>query len=142
VIGQPGDSTPASSPVLSYFAWWDCPRGGIVTIDGRVHYFASEFSEVLDDYAPTFRLWPVPDEALEPELESWAAWVAWRSSFDRGEHPAPYDQEDRLRALSSFRRPPEDSLLAMPEWEMDPDRSYAVRPPNHRVRWTILTANA
>jgi len=68
--------------VITYFGWWDCPRYGIVTEDGLPHYFASDFSEELDDYDPVFRLWPVPDEALERELKFWDIWVAWRASFD------------------------------------------------------------
>ena len=49
---QPVPSAPSSDLVITYFGWWDCPRGGIVAEDGHPHYFRSDFSEELDDYDP------------------------------------------------------------------------------------------
>jgi len=146
VTVQPVPSAPSSDLVITYFGWWDCPRGGIVTEDGHPHYFRSDFSEELDDYDPVFRLWPVPDEALERELRFWDLWVAWRASFDRGERPSPIDQQEEFRRLSdelrSFRVPPQDALMAIPHWELDRDRSFAVHAPKHRVQWNISPTDA
>ena len=76
---------------------------------------------------------------LERELKWWDLWVAWHASFDRGERSAPIDQQGEFRRLSdelhSFRVPPPDALLAIPHWELDRDRSFAVRTPKHRVGW-------
>jgi len=49
VTSQPVDST----LVITHSGWWDCPRQGIVAFDGLPHYFASDFSDELDDYDPS-----------------------------------------------------------------------------------------
>ena len=126
-----------SWPVACWDDWWDCPRAGIVVIAGRAYHFVSEFSEALDDYEAAFKLWPVPEEALDRERRRWADWVSWRTSFDRGENPAPYTVPDEFKPLDSDWVPPEGSISAIPEWELDPDNSFRIRQPRHRVRWVV-----
>jgi len=135
VSSNPVEAIPESSLVTSWYHWWDCPRAGIVVIAGCAHYFVSTFSEALDDYEPAFRLWPVPQEVLDAEGRRWADWVVWRTSFDRGENPPPYTLPVEFKPLESNWVPPEDAISAVPIWELDPDRSFRFREPQHRVRW-------
>lgn len=140
---RPGEQAGTSfEAVLAYFNWWDCPRAGVALLNGEPHYFLSDFSDALDDYEPEFQLWPVPPEALQPEREWQARWVAWRSAFDRREHPAPLERDAEFaelsRRLKDYRTPPADRTLAVPKWKLDTNRSYARRVPQHEVHWRVI----
>jgi hypothetical protein len=125
--------------VLCAWAWWDCPRSGVAPIQGKPYRFLCEFSEELDDYPAEFHLWPITDDQLEGELGAWSLWVDWRGRFDRGGALQPFEHDPNVRAslsrLQAYVSPPSDALLAIPEWELDRNRSFSGRVPKHRVRW-------
>jgi hypothetical protein len=130
-------------PVLSYLGWWDCPRSGVALVGGQPYYFDCQFSEELDDYPGQFRLWPVPDGELAVELEVWQMFADWRDEYDSGLRPPPFPGDLQSPALDRVlrrhqRQPPPDARVAIPEWRLDPDRSFAGRIPTHRVRWTFV----
>lgn len=137
-----GEPSRGFEPVLAYFEWWDCPRSGIALLDGEPHYFACEFSDLLDDYESEFRLWPVAPEAQQRENEWQARWVKWRSAHDRGELPGRIEHDaafaELSRSLEESRTPPADTVLAVPDWKLDSNRSYAIREPQHEVRWRVI----
>jgi hypothetical protein len=124
--------------VLCAWGWWDCPRSGVAMIDGEPYRFACEFSQALDDYPVAFKLWPIDRTQLEEELALWRRWVDWRSRVDSGQSPAPFEQQPDHEAFSkrlqSINTPP--AVLAIPEWRLDPNRSFAGRVPKHFARWT------
>ena len=126
--------------VLCSWSWWDCPRSGVALLNGEPYRFDCEFSELLDDYPAEFRLWPISEGQLEAEVAAWEQWADWRSRFDRGERVEPFEREpgfeefrDRMKAYAT---PPADVMLAIPEWKLDPNRSFDRRVPQHLVRWT------
>jgi hypothetical protein len=88
LMADAGDG--AFEPVLSYLGWWDCPRSGVALVGGQPYYFDCEFSEELDEYPDTFRLWPISGDDLADELEIWEAFAAWRDQFDSGRRPGPF----------------------------------------------------
>jgi len=104
------------------------------------------FSDVLDDYESEFRLWPVVPDAQQRENEWQARWVEWRSAHDRGEHPSAIEHDaafaELSRSLKESRTPPTDTLLAVPEWKLDSNRSYAIRAPQHEVCWRAVDRGA
>jgi hypothetical protein len=108
-------------------------------VDGEPHRFDCEFSEVVDDYPAAFKLWPIDLAQLDEELALWRRWVDWRSRFDSGQSPTPFehqpDHQAFRRRLQSLSTPPADARLAIPEWRLDPDRSFAGRVPKHFARW-------
>jgi hypothetical protein len=88
LMADAGDG--AFEPVLGYLGWWDCPRSGVALVGGQPYYFDCEFSEELDEYPDTFRLWPISGDDLADELEIWEAFAAWRDQFDSGRRPGPF----------------------------------------------------
>ncbi|MDP9402537.1 MAG: hypothetical protein M3P85_04220 [Actinomycetota bacterium] len=125
--------------VLCYWSLWDCPRSGVVLMQGEPYHFLCEFSDELDDYPEEFRLWPATNDQLEGELTAWSRWVAWRRRFDRGEAVGPFEGEPEvvaaLERLSSG--PPTDAIVAIPEWRLDSNRSFAEGVPKHWARWRL-----
>jgi hypothetical protein len=128
--------------VLSAWSWWDAPRDGVVRIDGHPYRFRCDFDDTLDDYPEAYRLWPITEAELRADLALWAAWVDWRRRFDRGEDPEPFEQDAAVQSLiSDPRRHSEPSMdvirVAIPEWRLDADSSYAIRVPRHLVRFVF-----
>ena len=121
--------------VLTAWSWWDAPREGVVRIAGLPHRFRSDFDEELDDYPAEYRLWQISEAELAADLTLWETWVDWRRRFDRGEDPPPYESP----AAGRPAEPPEVAIrLAVPEWRLDRDSSFADRPPRHLVRFVFL----
>jgi hypothetical protein len=127
--------------VLYYFGRWDCPRNGVTLLAGIPMHFNSPFDEHLDDYVAEYYLWPATDEEVAEGLEVWNAFAAWRARFDAGERPLPpFEATETGRRLRN-RRPPgprPTARRAVPQWRLDPDRSFASRTPQHTVRWHFL----
>ena len=126
--------------VLIAWSWWDLPRDGVVRIDGRPHRFRCDFDEALDDYAAEYRVWPITEAEASADLALWARWVDWRRRFDRGENPQPLEKDASWQSLiSDARRHAEPAAaavrVAIPEWRLDTDRSFAARAPRHLVRF-------
>lgn len=141
LVTDAGDG--AFEPVLSYLGWWDCPRSGVTLVDGKPYYFECQFSEELDDYPDQFRLWPIAGDELEDELEVWHMWAAWRDKYDSGLQPGPFPGDPVPGALERAlrrrqRQPPPQARMALPEWRLDRNRSFAGRIPAHIVRWTFV----
>lgn len=138
-----GEDASETSPLISYFEWWDCPRGGVALLLGRPHYFTSAFSEALDDYEDSYSLWPVPRTAITAEAEWWALWCAWRASFDRGESPSPIESDARFEELTNIlrdlRQRPVSASRLRAEWILDRDHSFARKAPEHQVRWQSVS---
>lgn len=132
----------AFEEVLCAWAWWDCPRSGVALVDGVPNRFDCPFSEEIDEYSVEFRIWPVDAAQLEDELALWARWVEWRGRWDAGEAVGPFENQpgyaeltDRLEFLE---RPPANTRLAVPQWKLDPNRSFAGRVPTHFARWQLV----
>jgi hypothetical protein len=82
--------------------FYDGPRRGIADLDGRPHYYESEWDEFAHEYAITFRLSPVAADVFASAIESWRIWLRWETAFHTGQttqdtHPAL--PEDRARFL-------------------------------------------
>jgi hypothetical protein len=87
-------------------------------------------------------VWAVPDDELADELEVWQSFVDWRGQVDAGAQPGPFPGQQRTEAFSRIQQrrrqqPPEDARVATPAWRLDRNRSFAVRVPAHKVRWTF-----
>lgn len=127
--------------VLYYFEWWDCPRLGAAQVAGQPLMFDSQFDEDIDDYAREFRVWPPSDADLAEDLAVWRAFADWRGRFDSGDRQLPPFEETRAARLDrqrGRRQAPPSARRAIPEWRLDPDRSFAGRVPEHRVRWRFV----
>ena len=73
--------------------YYDGPRAGIASYQGRPHHYLCEWDEARDDYSDTFRLTPIDEETFSLAMEQWSIWEQWESAFRRGEvaqstHPA------------------------------------------------------
>jgi hypothetical protein len=79
--------------------YYDGPRGGIASFNGKPHAYASLFDTSEEDYSDTFELRPVDDETLRLALEDWEIWIRWQDAYRAGlvsieSHPAlPTDRE-------------------------------------------------
>jgi hypothetical protein len=138
-----GTDGEAFEAVLVSWSWWDCPRAGVALMDGQYYYFDCEFSEELDDYPSEFRLWPISGDDLADQLEAWELFAAWRGRADSGLRPPPFPGVPRPAVLDrtrdyARRQPPPDARVAIPEWRLDCNRSFAGRVPGHLVRWTFV----
>ena len=132
----PSRDDPAGfTEVLTAWSWWDAPREGVVRIDGHPHRFRSDFDEVLDDYPAAYRIWPITEAELAADLALWEEWVDWRRRFDRGENPEPF--ASKSQGIRDVEPPASGVRLAVPEWRLDANRSFAVRPPRHLVRFVF-----
>lgn len=138
---QNPDDPAGFAEVLSAWAWWDTPRDGVVRIDGQPCRFRCDFDDALDDYPEEYRVWPISEAELAADLAMWATWVDWRRRFDRGEDPEPFKQDVAVQSLvTDPRRHPVPSgaaRVAIPEWRLDANRSFAVRAPRHLVRFVF-----
>jgi hypothetical protein len=125
--------------VLYYFNWWDCPRCGVTVVDGIPMHFESPFDERLDDYAPEFYLWPMSTDELAAADDLWHQFAAWRARFDAGEQPPPFEHTQADGTAQSWRHePPATARRAVPEWQLDSERSFVGSAPQHRVWWRFL----
>lgn len=125
--------------VLYYFGWWDCPRCGVTLIEGMPWHFESPFDAEIDDYAADFYLWPMTEKELASARDLWREWEAWRARFDAGEPDLlPFERTMEGRHQDWAHEPPHDARRATPEWQLDPNRSFAGRKPQHKVRWRFV----
>jgi hypothetical protein len=137
-----GDDATGFEEVLVAWSWWDCPRAGVALFNGKPHRFTCDFDEELDDYPDVYRVWPISEEALQAELALWQIFSEWRGQFDCGMAVGPFEDDPAYSSVSARVREYEDEApasarLAIPEWRLDPNRSFAGRVPRHFVRWTI-----
>ena len=119
--------------VLFYGEWLDCPRSGVTVIDGEPMHFDCQFSEELDDYPSEFLLWLATESEVASGVAFFKGFAEWRGRFDAGKSTAAFAGQPIPR-----EQPPASARLAVPEWRLDPDRSFANRVPRHRVRWRFL----
>jgi hypothetical protein len=81
--------------------YYDGPRRGIADFNGSPHFYESEWDDLADQHAFTFRLSPVEPSLLQIALESWEIWRRWETAFHEGRttletHPAlPQDRTRR-----------------------------------------------
>ena len=139
---QNPDDPAGFAEVLIAWSWWDAPRDGVVRIDGHPYRFRCDFDETHDDYSEEYRVWPITEAELAADLAMWTTWVDWRRRFDRGEDPEPFERDAAWRSLGSdLSRHSEPSAaairVAIPQWRLDGDRSFAVRAPRHLVRFVF-----
>ena len=97
---------PGFNVVHTMTDYYDGPRRGVADFDGVPRLYECEWDNALDDFEPTFRLSPVPEDVFALALESWAIWRRWETAFHEGRatqasHPAL--PEDAARPLR--RRP-------------------------------------
>jgi hypothetical protein len=84
--------------------YYDGPRKGIADLDGRPHLYESEWDDLADNYAFTFKLSPVTAEVFALAMESWRIWLRWETAFHRGQttqdtHPALPEERSRFFEL-------------------------------------------
>jgi hypothetical protein len=119
-----------SDQIYTVEDYWDGPREGFATFEGRPHHYKSIFDESEDDWTQTFRLTPIEPDILPLVLEAWGIWSRWKEAFDAGKttlasHPAL--PEDKARAdylvsvISEFvPRNESRSFVARGEFHSDP----------------------
>lgn len=130
---SPESANDGYSEVLYYLDWWDCPRSGVFLLDGQPTHFACPFSEELDDYPAEFLLWPATETEVAVGIAHFERFAEWRGRFDRGEVEAGFDGGPWTPIT-----PAGSSMRAVPDWRLDPDRSFASKVPRHWVRWSFL----
>ena len=95
---------PGYEPVHTVTDYYDGPRKGIADFEGRPHFYESEWDDLADEYAITFRLTPVEPRLFELALESWSIWRRWETAFHQGRtrqstHPALPEETMRNNEL-------------------------------------------
>jgi len=82
------------------FDWYDGPRSGIATYNGRPHYFESQWADIDHVDEDWFKLSPVSQEVFELELEREHLWSKYATANKLGtvgaEHH-PFLPVDRQR---------------------------------------------
>ena len=119
--------------------YYDGPRGGVADFEGVPHLYESEWDDKADDYAPTFRLGPIPVEILDLALEDWAIWERWWVAFQAGRtthetHPAlPQERSRHLelkaRLQDRLRIDPSNYVRVRGEFRRSPKQDRAERDP-------------
>ncbi|MFT3775719.1 MAG: hypothetical protein QM820_61010 [Minicystis sp.] len=127
--------------------FYDGPRGGIADFGGHPHLYESEWDDVANNFATTFRLSPVPPDVLALALEDWAIWERWLTAFQRGcttqdTHPALPEDRARHDALEGLLRErlridPENFVRASAEFRTAPDWD-GEDPAPVEVRWSAV----
>lgn len=64
---------------------YDGVRTGIADMDSVPHYFASQYDETADDYADSFKLYPVDADFMQCAMRNWAIYRTWERKFHSGE---------------------------------------------------------
>ncbi|MDQ3366294.1 MAG: hypothetical protein M3680_12790 [Myxococcota bacterium] len=96
--------------------YYDGPRRGIASFDGRPHAYASVFDHVKDGDAEIYELRAVDEDTFARALEDWAIWLRWDDAFHAGlttieTHPALPADRARHDALAPVLAA---SLAALP----------------------------
>ena len=127
--------------------YYDGPRGGIASVNGRPHVYTSIFDSSEDEYSDVFELRLVDDTTLQLALEDWEIWLRWEDAHRAGvasleTHPAlPADRlrhdeiapilAARLAALTS------PAVRARAEFRPTPAHENAGRGRWLEARWTM-----
>ena len=95
-------------PEHVYLVWdfYDGVRSGIAGYRGSPHYFDCEFDHGVDDYSPSFRLWPIDKEIFDLALEQWQIYRAWERIYISGgvsaeSHPGNRGQDRRYDEIQA-----------------------------------------
>lgn len=91
-------------PVHTVTDYYDKPIRGVADFHGRPHVYEAEWSDDAGEYTSTFRLKPLPHDALHLVLEAWHIWCSWKAAFDQGRaaldsHPALPEHRARHEQL-------------------------------------------
>jgi hypothetical protein len=102
--------------VFTMTDYYDGPRRGIASFDGRPHAYHSPFNHWEEQYEDLYELRAVDDKTLRIALEDWAIWLRWEAAFYAGtasveSHPALPPDRARHEELS---RSLEARLAALP----------------------------
>jgi hypothetical protein len=87
--------------------YYDGPRKGIADFEGQPHLYESEWDDVADDWASTFKLSPVEPRLFALAMEAWGIWQRWEAAFHRGQatrdtHPALPEERSRSDELGQI----------------------------------------
>lgn len=98
---------PGFELVYTMTDYWDGPRGGIADYQGAPHLYQSEWDDLQDEYASTFRLSPIGPDVLKAALEAWEIWRRWETAYYQGltphnTHPALPEDRARHEELNAF----------------------------------------
>lgn len=80
--------------------WYDGPRRGVATVNGRPHVYESCWSDIDSDDDDVFVLSPISGEVFSAAIEDWEISTRWEVAYKSGKttietHPAL--PEDRVR---------------------------------------------
>jgi hypothetical protein len=86
--------------VFTVTEYYDGPRRGIASFNGRPHFYDCIFSDEKQDYTNLYRLAPVAPDLFALAMEDWAIWKRWERAFHAGEatkdsHPVLPDERAR-----------------------------------------------
>ena len=133
-------------PVYTMTDWYDGPRRGVASVNGRPHVYESCWNDIDADDRVVFLLSEIAEKTLALAIEKWQIWLRWSAAFKRGEttaetHPCLPDDRLRHRELESFLK----SALTL-----DESRAFAAtaefrfndpasgRNPPMEAEWTIV----
>ena len=129
--------------------WYDGPRAGVASINGKPHRFVSQFDEQEDEYLGTFLVWPIQAAELSLEQEQWKIFVSWNDDYEAGRvgvdshpgHPGTNERWDEINALLKTSRESIPSGARRAKAEMifvEGDRRYASSGPSYHLSWRLL----
>jgi len=72
------------SKVLVENLYYDGPRGGITSIEGRHYRFVSDFNGD-SGFTDEFSLYLISESELQLEIEQWQIFVKWNKKYQSGE---------------------------------------------------------
>jgi hypothetical protein len=124
--------------------WYDGPRHGIASFEGRPHVYDAEQSH--GDTAYVVR--PIDDATLALAVEDWAIWLRWEDALHAGDAPEgshgalPEERarHEELGALleAALAALPPGGIRASADWRPMEGHETAERGRFLEVEWTRL----
>lgn len=128
-------------PVYTMPDWYDGPRGGVASFNGKPHVYVSCWNDIDSREEDVFLLSEISQETLVRAIEDWEIWLRWRAAFDRGEttidtHPCL--PEDRSRHDELERRLKTEIALNE-SLALAATAEFRYRDKVAEVQWTVIT---
>ncbi|NVB82363.1 MAG: hypothetical protein HOV81_28545 [Kofleriaceae bacterium] len=127
--------------------YYDGPRAGIASFQGKPYAYTCPFDHWKDGFADLYELRAVDDETLRLALEDWEIWLRWDDAYQAGQvdlstHPAlPADRprHDEITPVlaARFAGLPDPAIRARGAFRPSPGHDHAGGGRWMEVRWTV-----
>lgn len=130
-------------PVYTMTDWYDGPRRGVASFNGRPYLYESCWSNIESDEDDMFLLSPISDRLFAAVIEDWEIWRRWEVAYKSGSttietHPAlPNDRERHVELATILKAQlgldEHDRVAAKAIFRYNSDKE-----PSVEAEWTIV----